>query len=57
MVRLSFGPSGEFFIESSEELNTEIIEQAEVLYKRIMNARSECDILHAAREAINGDED
>lgn len=57
MVRLSFGPNGEFFIESSEELNTEIIEQAEVLYKRIMNARSECDILHAAREAMNGDED
>jgi hypothetical protein len=57
MIRLSFGPNGEFFIESSEELNTEIIEQAEVLYKRIMNARSECDILHAAREAMNEDED
>lgn len=57
MIRLSFGPNGEFFIESSEALSADSVEMAEALYKRIMNARSECDILHAAREAMNGDED
>lgn len=57
MVRLSFGPNGEFFIESSEALSANSVEMAEELYKRIMNARSECDILHAARESMNEDED
>lgn len=57
MIRLSFGPNGEFFIESSEALSVDSVEMAEALYKRIMNARSECDILHSAREAMNGDED
>lgn len=57
MIRLSFGPNGEFFIESSEALSADSVEMVEALYKRIMNARSECDILHAAREAMNGDED
>ena len=57
MIRLSFGPNGEFFIESSESLSTDSVEIVEALYKRIMNARSECDILHDARKAMNGDED
>lgn len=57
MIRLSFGPNGEFFIESSEALSTDSVEIAEALYKRIMNARSECDILNDARKAMNGDED
>ena len=57
MIRLSFGPNGEFFIESSEALSTNSVEIAESLYRRIMNARSECDILHDARKAMNGDED
>lgn len=57
MIRLSFGPNGEFFIESSESLSTDSVEMAEALYKRIMNARSECDILNDARKAMNGDEE
>ena len=57
MIRLSFGQNGEFFIESSEALSADSVEMVEALYKRIMNARSECDILHAAREAMNGGED
>lgn len=57
MIRLSFGQNGEFFIESSEDLSADRVEMVESLYKRIMNARSECDILHAARKAMNGDED
>ena len=57
MIRLSFGPNGEFFIESSEALSTDSVEMSEALYRRIMNARSECDILHDARKAMNGDED
>lgn len=57
MIRLSFGPNGEFFIESSEALSADCVEIAESLYKRIMNARSECDILNDARKAMNGDED
>lgn len=57
MIRLSFGPNGEFFIESSEALSTDSVEIVEALYKRIMNARSECDILNDARKAMNGDED
>lgn len=57
MIRLSFGPNGEFFIESSEALSTDSVEIAESLYKRIMNARSECDILNDARKAMNGDKD
>ena len=57
MIRLSFGRNGEFFIESSEALSADSVEMVESLYKKIMNARSECDILHDAREAMNGDED
>ena len=57
MIRLSFGRNGEFFIESSEALSSDSVEMVESLYKKIMNSRSECDILHAAREAMNGDED
>ena len=57
MIRLSFGPNGEFFIESSEALSTDSVKIVEELYKRIMNARSECDILNDARKAMNGDED
>lgn len=55
MVRLSFGPQGEFFIESSEALTGADVEIAENLYKRIMNARSELDILNDARRAMGGD--
>ncbi len=55
MVRLSFGPQGEFFIESSEALTGAEVEVAENLYKRIMNARSELDILNDARRAMGGD--
>lgn len=57
MVRLSFGPQGEFFIESSEALTGAEVKIAENLYKRIMNARSECDIIHDARRGMYGDED
>ena len=57
MIRLSFGPNGEFFIESSEALSADSVEMAEALYRRIMNARSECDILHEAGEAMNRNED
>ncbi len=55
MVRLRFGPQGEFFIERCEELTGAEVEVAENLYKRIMNARSELDILNDARRAMGGD--
>lgn len=57
MIRLSFGPRGEFFIESSQALSPQAIEAAEDLYKRIMNARTECDILNEAMRDINEERD
>ena len=57
MIKFSFGPNGEFFMESSEALSAEAVDLAELLYKRIMNARSECDIIHDARCGMYGDED
>ena len=57
MIQFSFGPNGEFFMESSEALSAEAVDLAELLYKRIMNARSECDIIHDARRGMYGDED
>lgn len=57
MIKFSFGPNGEFFMESSEALSAEAVDLAELLYKRIMNARSECDIIHEARRGMYGDED
>lgn len=57
MVKFSFGPNGEFFMESSEAPSAEAVDLAELLYKRIMNARSECDILNDARRGMYGDED
>lgn len=57
MIKFSFGPSGEFFMESSEALTAEEVDLAELLYKRIMNARSECDIINDARRGMYGDED
>lgn len=54
MVRLSFGPQGEFFIESNEALTSESVDLAEVLYRKIMEARSDCDLLHEAKRAMNG---
>ena len=56
MVRISFGPAGEFFMETSAvTFSSEDVSVAEELYKRIMNARSECDIIHEARRAAEGD--
>lgn len=58
MVRVSFGPVGEFFMETSADtFSSEDVSVAEELYKRIMNARSECDIIHDARCGMYGDED
>lgn len=53
MIRLSFGPNGEFFIEASEGIDANSIEMAELLYKRIMTARAECDILNEAMRSSN----
>ena len=54
MVRLSFGPNGEFFIESDKALSVDDCEIAENLYKRVMTARMELDILNDAHDAMNG---
>lgn len=56
MVRISFGPVGEFFMETSADtFSSEDVSVAAELYKRIMDARSECDIIHEARRAAEGD--
>lgn len=45
MVRVSFGPNGEFFLESSDALSKEEMDTVEELYKRILTARAECLIV------------
>ena len=52
-MRLSFGPGGEFFIEVQDELNDEVIDVTEKLYRRIMTARSEMKIVEEATRDMN----
>lgn len=53
MVRLSFGPGGEFFIEINEEITDAVVDVSENLYRRIMTARSEMKILEEAMREAN----
>lgn len=56
-MRLSFGPSGEFFMEIHEDLSDAAIDMAEKLYRRILTARSELKIVEEAMRDMNEDSD
>lgn len=50
MVRFSFGPNGEFFMESSGDCTPELVNVADELYRRITTSRNQCEIVRQAEE-------
>jgi hypothetical protein len=52
--RVSIGPNGEFFVESSEPLTAENFEVMENLYEKILEIREKTKIVS---EAMNDRED
>ena len=52
--RVSIGPKGEFFVESSEPLTAENFEVMESLYEKILEIREKTKIVS---EAMNDRED
>lgn len=57
MMRLSFVPGGEFFMEIHEDLSDAAIDMAEKLYRRILTARSELKIVEEAMRDMNEESD
>lgn len=56
VLRISIGANGEFFIETDAALTPEGISAAEILYRRILTAKNECEIIDEAMRS-SGKED
>ena len=57
VLRISIGANGEFFVETDEALTADGISAAETLYRRILTAMNECEILSEAMKADDGEDD
>ena len=53
-MRISIGANDEFFVETDQALTADGISAAETLYRRILTARNECEILSEAMKADDG---